>query len=180
MSGIVVRKILNKFTLASNLSVNSNTSISTAFTISQIYKGNRTKHSLTTEPLLAFLPLFGLMGAAVATVLGIGITKLVILFKVKLLVESDLKSFLPWSRIAKIAAAAGGAGVAALILQATVTLPVVIRLGLSATLFSVAYGALVWSMEVLERTEKDTILGWLQSCGGSNKYNLLFRLRRSI
>jgi O-antigen/teichoic acid export membrane protein len=145
-----------------------------------VLRVNILRIAVTLVLLLIFLPLFGLIGAAAATVLGIGITKLVILQKVKVLVEANLKSFLPWSRIAKIGVAAGGAGVAALIFQATVTMPVVIRLGLSATLFSVIYGALVWSMDVLERTEKDTILGWLLKCGISNKHNLRFRLRRSI
>jgi len=130
--------------------------------------------------LLALLPPFGLMGAAVATVLGIAITKISILVKVKEFVKSDLKSFLPWRRIAKIATAAGSAGLVSLLLQATFALPLVIRLGLSATLFSISYGALVWNAHVLDQTEKDTILGWLQKCVGTNKYTLRFRLRRSI
>ena len=130
--------------------------------------------------LLALLPPFGLMGAAVATVLGIAITKISILVKVKEFVKSDLKSFLPWRRIAKIATAAGSAGLVSLLLQATFALPLVIRLGLSATLFSISYGALVWNAHVLDQTEKDTILGWLQKCVGTNKYTLRFRLRRFI
>ena len=117
---------------------------------------------LTAVLLLILVPYLGMTGAALATVLAIGVTKVLILLRVKALFNSSLKGVLPWNRIAKTAVTSVIAGACAVAGQLLPIPYVGLRLFFSGLVFILVYGLLLWIGGVIEPEEKQKVIGWLQ------------------
>lgn len=133
---------------------------------------------LTGTLLAAMIRPFGLVGAALATVVAMGITKVVILLRVKTFFNVSLGTLLPWSGMAKIGAASAVAGVAVWPVQAASTLHVGVQLVVSAILFTLCYCALVWNADVLEPNDKRRMVGCFEGLTKFNPEWLLLGVRR--
>lgn len=124
---------------------------------------------LTAMLLMILIPPLGLIGAALATVIAIGITKVLILIRVERLFNTSVKRVLPWTRLAKIVAACAAAGLVAWAIQAASDLDVRLRPVLTAATFTFCYGALVWNADVMEPNDKRRMVGYFE---GLSKFNL--------
>jgi Na+-driven multidrug efflux pump len=79
---------------------------------------------LTALLLVVLIRLLGLPGAAMATILAIGITKAIILRRVKGLFNTSITSVLPCYPLAKISGAAVLAGIGSVVIQVALSVPV--------------------------------------------------------
>lgn len=96
----------------------------------------------------------GLAGAALATVLAIAMTKALMLVKLKTLLGVPVRRFLPWGRLGTILADSLLAGALAWAVPAAWLSTPGGRLALSALLFTVCYGVLIWNQRLLTAEEK--------------------------
>ena len=98
-----------------------------------------------TATLLFFLvgPL-GMKGAALATVMALAASKLIILFRVRTLLKVTLQRLLPWNQLVRISFASLAAGVAAGSFQMIGRFRLPIELFLSAIIFGTVYAVSVW------------------------------------
>ena len=104
--------------------------------------------------LLGALAPFGLVGAAIASVLAGAITKGFILLRVKRLLQVSFLQLLPWRRLGLIAAASLIAAVPAWAVQAGAPFGVVTRLLLSGALGALCYGAMAWKGSLIGPEQK--------------------------
>lgn len=125
-----------------------------------ILRINIMRLTLTALLLVLTIP-FGLMGAALATVLSVAITKGVILLKVKKLLQVPLLQVLPWRRLSTIAAISVMSGGAAWVVDVRAALGAVPRLFLSGMVFALCYGVLAWITGLIELPEKRRVMGVL-------------------
>ena len=124
-----------------------------------IFRINLIRLTLSALLLGVMVAPWGLAGAAWATVLALGVTKLVTLRKLKALFGIPVSRLLPWSRLAKIFLIAGVAGAAVwLIPSATGSMGIGVRLLLSGICFTTLYGLLIWSSDLLEPTERQWMI----------------------
>lgn len=110
--------------------------------------------------LLILMEPLGPVGAALATVVATGLTKMLTLLKLRTLFERPVIRLLPWVRLAKLAAiSAVAAGAAAMAPMVTAQAPVGLRLLGSAVLFGTVYGVLVRAGDVLDEGDKQWARG---------------------
>lgn len=121
---------------------------------------------LTAVLLLLLVPWLGMVGAALAAVFAIGVTKGVILLRVRSLFNSSLKAVLPWNRLARICAASFVAGVSSVASQFLAIPFVGLKLMFSAAVFAIVYGLFLWLGGMIDQEEKRKIVNWFQSVVG--------------
>jgi len=97
--------------------------------------------------LYALIPLLGLPGAALATVLGISVTAAVIMRKAASLLKVSIACLLPWRHIGQIVAMSLAAGFTAWLIHRTGMFNSGVRLVLSGFVFCVSYGLLLLTTE---------------------------------
>jgi O-antigen/teichoic acid export membrane protein len=130
----------------------------------RVYADTRFLLLLSTVRLLLVLALivpclleFGLVGAALATVLATAVTKGIALGRVKRLLQADVASVLPWGSLGAVAAAAGGAAVAALIVKSQLDLAAPLVLVATIGVYAATYLALVFRLGLLTESERRAI-----------------------
>jgi O-antigen/teichoic acid export membrane protein len=124
---------------------------------------------VTAALLLVMVPLFGLIGAGLATVLAMGFTEILILSKVAKLFSMSINNILPWKQLAKIGAASLVVSLAAFSVQAMLTLQVVLQLVLSVAIFTLCYSAIVWTTDLFEPGDKRRVICWVQGLAKLNR-----------
>jgi O-antigen/teichoic acid export membrane protein len=109
----------------------------------------------------------GLIGAALSTVLGFGLSRVVTLHKLAALLKRPVGRLLPWRNLGRILAAALLS--TAVAWGVTVAWPVTpaLRLAGSGVLFGACYGVLVWSGGVLTPDEKRRVAETLRRLTGA-------------
>lgn len=128
-----------------------------------IFRVNAARFIALAALLAVLMPPFGLFGAAVATVLAVAVSKVIILIKVKNLFRTSFRNLLPWTVLSKVAAATVASTICASVIGATVMLPVVAKLAVSGALFTGSYVGLIWMTDILAKGEKEKILALLQN-----------------
>ena len=126
-----------------------------------ILQVNIVRFVLTTILLFVLTGLMGMHGAALAVVLALGATKLLIVLKVKALLHTDLKHLFPWRQLGRIGTASVMAGLVTWIFQDTWSLNVGIKLFLSGGAFTVVYAILAWKLNGIEPHQKLWVTGRL-------------------
>jgi O-antigen/teichoic acid export membrane protein len=89
--------------------------------------------------LLLLMPTFGLVGAALASLVATVVAKGVALVRMRRLMDASTWTLLPWRSLATITAASATAGVIAAIAGAGVEAHVVVRIALATTVYVVTY-----------------------------------------
>lgn len=128
-----------------------------------VFRVNVARFVATAVLLAILMPYFGLIGAAIATVIGIGTAKLIILVRVKDLFRTSLRKLLPWKSLSKIAGVTLAAAVCAGVVGAALVLPVVAKLAVSGALFALCYSAAIWKTDILEKADKDKVSAVLRN-----------------
>ena len=104
--------------------------------------------------LLLLLLRWGLVGAALATLAAMAVTKFLIALRVRTLLTVTLSRLFPFRRLATVAAASGVATVAAWFAQTGATSGGIVGLILSLTTFAAIYLSIVWFGDVISMAEK--------------------------
>ena len=98
-------------------------------------------------------------GAALATVMALAASKLIILFRVRTLLKVTLQRLLPWNQLVRISFASLAAGVAAGSFQMIGRFRLPIELFLSAIIFGTVYAVSVWKFSGIGADLKEWALG---------------------
>jgi O-antigen/teichoic acid export membrane protein len=107
-----------------------------------------------------FVLAFGLVGAALATVLVTVVTKAVALAKVRQLMGVDRADLLPWRSLGAVVAAAAAAMAPALILKSQLDLPIPLLLIVTVAVYGATYLALLVRLGILTDGERQAIRRW--------------------
>lgn len=105
---------------------------------------------------------FGLVGAAVATILSMAVTKGIALVRMRRLLQVGVSDLLPWRSLGATAAAAAGAMVPALVLKSQLVLATLPLLVVTMGVYAATYLALLFPFGVLTGVERRAIGQWLQ------------------
>lgn len=105
---------------------------------------------------------FGLSGAALATVLALGVTRMYALIKVKQLARTTFKALVPWRILGTILAYSMIPAVIILVVKHYVNFPVLVSLFGSLIIFVVTYLALILNSEVVREEEKAALAHYTQ------------------
>ncbi len=118
---------------------------------------------LLTGAFLAVLVLpLGLFGAVLATVVASGITKFLVILRVRFLLNITLFELLPWNQLGRISASSLAAGAIIWAFASMVKFDsMIIQLTLSALMFAVAYAVFVWHFNGIEAQQKYWVIGRL-------------------
>lgn len=115
---------------------------------------------ILTAILLALLVVpFGILGAVFAAVLALGITKVLIILRVRALLKVTLFQLLPWGQLGRISAAAVGAGLIIWVFQAIVNFNMALQLIVSASCFVIVYAVFVWHFNGIEMEQRSWVIG---------------------
>jgi O-antigen/teichoic acid export membrane protein len=109
--------------------------------------------------LAALLPTFGLVGAALASLVAASVTKVLALARIRRLMGVSASAVLPWKSLGTVAAAAAVSGVVAA-LAAGVDAPLVVRIALVSTVYVSAYGLLAVWWGVVNATVWRALVSW--------------------
>lgn len=112
-----------------------------------------------------FLSEFGLLGGALVTVLATSTFKVAALARMKRHLGIRAADLLPWRNLAALAGAAICAAMVVAVIKSLVSLPVIPLLGLTGTAYTITYFGLVWGFDLLNRSERMAIEGWLRKIG---------------
>ncbi len=122
-----------------------------------IFNANVLRLLLAVILVLLLAGPFGPVGIALATVLAMGITKSVIMYRVRRLLELPLSRLLPWRRLGHIGAMAAVSGVAVWMLNPFWPAHLGLRILFSGLSFALTYSLLVWHGAVLDAVEKQWV-----------------------
>jgi O-antigen/teichoic acid export membrane protein len=101
----------------------------------------------------------GVLGAALATVLASGITRVLMTLRVKFLLKVTLFQLLPWNQLGKISLSSFGAGCIIWAFQTMVNIDnLVMQLIVSASIFAILYAVFVWYFNGIEAEQKCWII----------------------
>jgi O-antigen/teichoic acid export membrane protein len=104
-----------------------------------------------------FLSTFHLMGAVLITLLGMLLAKVMMLVRIRQVLETTTKELLPWKQLGGTLAAAMAAAVPAAVMNMKLALPSLVMLPLSGMTYMAAYTALVLMFGLLSEGEKAAI-----------------------
>lgn len=122
-----------------------------------ILRVNVVRLALSGALLVALVRPLGPVGAALATVLAMGILKVLMLLRIRHLLAVRLRDVLPWARVGRIFATSLIAGVAAWVVHGAWRLGSGTGLLLSGFVFMVCYAVLIWNMNAVTSDEKRQI-----------------------
>jgi O-antigen/teichoic acid export membrane protein len=103
---------------------------------------------------------FGLLGPILATVLATVAFKAAALVRMKRLLEISAAQLLPWGPLAALLAASAGAAAAAVAVKSQMNDAPVPFLFVTGLAYTIAYTALVWHFDLLNRGEKLALAKW--------------------
>lgn len=112
--------------------------------------------------LWALIPVLGLAGAALASVLAMAVMKAVLLRRVSHLLRVPLRGLLPWTRLGGIFAVSLTVAVLAWIGTHALAFDRAGRLLFSGIVFVSGYGVLVWNLDMIASEEKQ----WVKRIAG--------------
>jgi O-antigen/teichoic acid export membrane protein len=123
-----------------------------------ILKANIANFLLTVTFIYIFIGLFGIAGAAAGTILGLMLTKVIELLKIRRLCALSFGTLLPWKELAVILAISAGCGLLIKAVTAAASLDSIPSVLLAMAVFSVAYILCVNFSGLLSSEEKESIL----------------------
>ena len=103
-----------------------------------------------------------LVGAALITVLGAFVTKLLSLFRLKQVMQAGLAKFLPWKSLALNAAVSLAAAAPAMVVKTHLDLPPFPLLFVACLAYSVAWLVLAFALRLITVDERMALVGLLQ------------------
>jgi hypothetical protein len=119
---------------------------------------------VTVIALALLVDRFGAVGAAVAAVTGTAAAKVMAMLRARSLLGVPLSRLIPWTRLGYLTGASIVAViVASLVRDAFGTGPIALASWL--VVFTVCYGAAVWSAGALTRREREAMVGLLDAVG---------------
>ena len=134
----------------------------------RVYAQNRYLIALNIVRLVVVVSLvapllgrFGLIGPAAATLLALGVFKLLATARVGALLGVSLSRALPWPSLARTFVLAAAATVPPLLVQAGTDWSPIATMLVCVPLYGVAYAALMLTIGGLSGREKDDLTGWI-------------------
>jgi hypothetical protein len=104
-----------------------------------------------------FLAKFQLIGAVLVTLIGMALAKILMLVRIRKLLEATYKEVLPWKHLGGTLLAAMAAALPAAFLNARLELPPLVILPLSGMVYMVTYTLLILIFGLLSEGEKTAI-----------------------
>ena len=117
---------------------------------------NLVRLAVTVALIVPLVAWFGLVGAALATVLAAAVAKALGLVRIGRSMRLPVSRLLPWRGLGRIAAAAAVAAVAAALAQEEIETPFV-SLAVASAVYGVAYLAALWALGALAESERTAL-----------------------
>jgi O-antigen/teichoic acid export membrane protein len=105
---------------------------------------------------------FGLLGAALVTVLATLAFKTGAMIRMKRLMNVDAKDLLPWRGLAGVAGAAACGSLVVIAIKAVMHTAPLMTLAVTGMAYAATYVALVWKFDLLHENERVAIADWLR------------------
>lgn len=124
---------------------------------------NVVRLALIAALIVPLLRAFGLMGPVLATLLGIGVAKVMMLARYRSRLGLSTANLLPWPALAHIGLLATGAMLVAFAASAALIAPPPVRLIALSIVYVASYGALVLASGLLTEGERQGLFFWRRS-----------------
>jgi O-antigen/teichoic acid export membrane protein len=126
-----------------------------------LFIANSARLAFTALAMTWFLTSFHLIGAVLATLIGILIAKAMTLVRIKSLLQATFSQVLPWKNLGSIFVVAMVSAIPALIVNAKFDVPALVLLPISGMVYMVTYTMLVLVFDLLNESEKAAMKRYL-------------------